>query len=78
MDLLRFLLLLPVRLLGAVFRLLGAILRPVFGKVSWSAPGWAVATGGAIRRRPRSFAGGLFAGLLTDPAPVRQSVAEPV
>ena len=64
MDLLRFLLLLPVRLLGAVFRFLGALLRPVFGKVSWTAPGWAVATGGAIRRRPRSFAGGLFAALI--------------
>ncbi|MEO9216032.1 MAG: MG2 domain-containing protein, partial [Rhodanobacter sp.] len=64
MDLLRFLLMLPVRFARAVFHLLGSILRPLVGNVSWSAPGWAPATGAAIRRRPRHFAGGLLAALV--------------
>ena len=58
MDLLRFLLLLPVRLLRGLFHLLGLILRPLLGDVSWSAPRWVPTTGAAIRRRPRQFAGG--------------------
>jgi uncharacterized protein YfaS (alpha-2-macroglobulin family) len=61
MDLLRFLLMLPVRLVRALFRGLGWMLRPVFGNVSWSAPTWAPATGAAIRRKPRHFAGGFLA-----------------
>jgi uncharacterized protein YfaS (alpha-2-macroglobulin family) len=40
MDLLRFLLLLPMRLLRALGHGLGWLLRPVIGNVSWSAPGW--------------------------------------
>ena len=59
MDLLRFLLMLPVRLLRALFHLLGLILRPLLGDVAWSAPRWVPATGAAIRRRPRQFAGGM-------------------
>ncbi|TPG04688.1 alpha-2-macroglobulin family protein [Rhodanobacter glycinis] len=64
MDLLRFLLMLPVRLVRSLFHLLGSILRPLIGNVSWAAPGWAPATGAAIRRRPRQFAGGLLAALI--------------
>src|SRR5580698_4644189 len=60
MDLLRFLLMLPVRLVRGFFYLLGLILRPLIGHVSWSAPSWAPATGTAIRRRPLHFAGGLL------------------
>lgn len=52
MDLLRFLLLLPVRLVRGLFHLLGLILRPLFGNLSWSAPAWAPATGAAIGREP--------------------------
>jgi alpha-2-macroglobulin len=59
MDLLRFLLLLPVRLVRGLFAGLGLILRPLFGQVSWSAPGWVPATGTAARRHPRRFLGGL-------------------
>ena len=52
MDLLRFLLLLPLRLLRGVFAGIGLVLRPLLGQVSWSAPAWLPATGGWIRRRP--------------------------
>ena len=38
MDLLRFLLLLPVRLLRGSFRLAGLALAPLLGRMSWSAP----------------------------------------
>ena len=61
MDLLRFLLMLPVRFVHGLFHLIGLVMRPLVGNVSWSAPGWAPATGAAIRRRPRQFAGGLLA-----------------
>ncbi|MEP6897827.1 MAG: MG2 domain-containing protein [Rhodanobacter sp.] len=64
MDLLRFLLLLPVRLVRGLFRLLGLALRPLVGNLSWSAPAWAPATSAAVRRRPRQFAGALFAGVI--------------
>ncbi|HEX7814150.1 alpha-2-macroglobulin, partial [Dyella sp.] len=61
MDLLRFLLLLPVRLLRGLLGLLGLILRPLIGNVSWSAPAWAPATAGLVRRRPLHAAGTLVA-----------------
>lgn len=48
MDLLRFLLLLPVRFLRGVWSALGWLLSPLVGQVSWSAPGWMH----AVRRRP--------------------------
>ena len=64
MDLLRFLLMLPVRLVRGLFRLIGMVLRPLIGNVSWSAPAWAPATGAAVRRRPRRFAVGFFATLI--------------
>ncbi|WP_267225896.1 alpha-2-macroglobulin family protein [Dyella silvae] len=64
MDLLRFLLTLPLRLLRGLFAVLGLILRPLLGQVSWSAPAWLPATGGWIRRRPMQAAGTLVAVLL--------------
>lgn len=57
MDLLRFLLLLPVRLLRALGYAIGLILRPLIGNVSWSAPGWML----AVKRRPLHSAGALLA-----------------
>jgi uncharacterized protein YfaS (alpha-2-macroglobulin family) len=64
MDLLRFLLMLPVRLVRGLFRFIGMVLRPLVGNLSWSAPAWAPATSAAVRRKPRQFAGGLIAVLL--------------
>ncbi|KWI48481.1 alpha-2-macroglobulin [Burkholderia pseudomultivorans] len=52
MDLLRFLLLLPIRAIGFVWRLLGRVLRPLVGDVSWTAPAWLGLTATAVRRRP--------------------------
>ena len=63
MDLLRFLLMLPLRLARGFAHVLALIMRPLFGTVSWSAPRWAPATVAAVRRRPRQFAAGL-AGVL--------------
>ncbi len=40
MDLLRFLLLLPVRLVRGLLSALAWILGPLVGQVTWSAPGW--------------------------------------
>ncbi|MGC1550547.1 MAG: MG2 domain-containing protein, partial [Rhodanobacter sp.] len=57
MDLLRFLLLLPVRLLRALGYVLGLILRPLVGNVSWSAPSWML----TVKRRPLHSAGALLA-----------------
>ncbi|MBA2078486.1 alpha-2-macroglobulin [Rhodanobacter sp. PCA2] len=53
MDLLRFLLLLPLRLLRIVGHALGWALRPLFGDLAWSAPGWMH----AVQRRPLRAAG---------------------
>ncbi|WP_158884693.1 MG2 domain-containing protein [Rhodanobacter sp. L36] len=64
MDLLRFLLVLPVRLVRGLLRSIGLVLRPLVGNVSWSAPAWARATGAAVRRRPRRFAVGFLAALV--------------
>ncbi len=60
MDLLRFLLLLPVRLVRGLLYGIVLILKPLIGNVSWSAPAWMPATGAAVRRRPLHFAGGLL------------------
>ena len=40
MDLLRFLLMLPVRLVRGVLSALGWILAPLVGNVTWAAPTW--------------------------------------
>ncbi|MET3654303.1 alpha-2-macroglobulin [Dyella japonica] len=64
MDLLRFLLLLPLRLVRGILAGLGLILRPLVGEMSWSAPTWLPTTGGWIRRRPMHAAGVLVAALV--------------
>ncbi|MGK8206948.1 MG2 domain-containing protein [Burkholderia cenocepacia] len=65
MDLLRFLLLLPIRAIGFVWRLLGRVLRPLVGDVSWTAPAWLDLTATAVRRRPWHAGGAvLLAGAL--------------
>jgi uncharacterized protein YfaS (alpha-2-macroglobulin family) len=64
MDLLRFLLLLPVRVLRGSFHLTGRALAPLLGRMSWSAPAWMPATAALVRRRPLTWASGLVVALL--------------
>jgi len=64
MDLLRFLLTLPLRLIRGLIALLGLILRPLLGQVSWAAPAWLPATGGWIQRKPIQAASTLVAALV--------------
>lgn len=64
MDLLRFLLSLPLRLLRGLLAGISLILRPLLGQVSWSAPAWLPATGGWVRHRPMQAAGMLLAVLV--------------
>ncbi|WP_414447280.1 MG2 domain-containing protein [Burkholderia sp. 22PA0099] len=63
MDVLRLLLVWPLHAIRWTFRLLGRLLRPVFGNLSWTAPAWAGVTGRAVRRRPW-HALGIAAGVL--------------
>ena len=60
MDLLRYLLLLPMRLLRALGHGIGWLLRPVIGNLSWSAPEWMH----AVERRPRQSAKAALLALL--------------
>ena len=60
MDLLRFLALLPVRLVRGLLYVIALLLRPLIGNVSWSAPSWVPATGGFVRRKPLQSAGMLL------------------
>ncbi|MGN6480376.1 MAG: alpha-2-macroglobulin family protein, partial [Luteibacter sp.] len=64
MDLLRFLAMLPVRLLRGLGWLLGFVLRPLFGNIAWSAPAWVPATGRAARQHPLKFTGTIAGALL--------------
>ncbi len=64
MDLLRFIVSLPLRFVRALFRLLGRVTRPIFGDMAWSAPAWVPATGRAARSHPLKFVGGIAAVLL--------------
>src|ERR1700754_4056728 len=64
MDLLRYIALLPVRLLRGLFWLLGRLLKPVFGNMAWSAPAWVPATGRAARSHPLKFTGSIAAVLV--------------
>ena len=64
MDLLRFLLLLPLRLLRGLFAGIGLVLRPLVGQLSWSAPAWLPATGRWVRRRPAKAASVLAGALI--------------
>ena len=57
MDLLRFLLLLPIRLVLFASRILGHALRPLVGNVSWSAPAWMRFAATSVRRYPWQLAG---------------------
>ncbi|UPG85900.1 alpha-2-macroglobulin [Luteibacter aegosomatis] len=57
MDLLRFILMLPVRLVRGLLWLLGRVLRPIVGGMAWSAPAWVPATGRVARNHPLKFAG---------------------
>lgn len=52
MDLLRFLLMLPVRLVGDAFWLMGLVLRPLLGDIAWRAPNWMPASASFVRQRP--------------------------
>ncbi|QWT19396.1 alpha-2-macroglobulin family protein [Bacillus sp. NP157] len=63
MDLLRFIAMLPVRLLRGLGWLLGFLLRPLFGNVAWSAPAWVPATGRAARQHPLKFTGSIAGAL---------------
>ncbi|TBR39310.1 MULTISPECIES: alpha-2-macroglobulin [Dyella] len=63
MDLLRFLLMLPVRLVRGALWLLGLLLRPLFGGLSWTAPAWMPASATFVRQRPLRAAG-MLAGAL--------------
>jgi len=57
MDLLRFLLSLPLRLVRGLLYVIALLLRPLIGNVSWSAPGWVPATGSFVKRKPLHSAG---------------------
>jgi uncharacterized protein YfaS (alpha-2-macroglobulin family) len=57
MDVLRFIALLPLRLLRGIGWLLALVLRPVFGNMSWSAPAWVPATSLAVKRHPLRASG---------------------
>ncbi|KWN65285.1 MG2 domain-containing protein [Burkholderia ubonensis] len=63
MDLLRFLLRLPFRAIGFVWRLLGHVLRPLVGDVSWRAPAWVGFTVATVRRRPWHAGGAVLLGV---------------
>lgn len=64
MDLLRFLVLLPVQLLRGLLYLVGLALAPLLGRVSWSAPAWMPVTAALVRRRPLACATGVLAAVL--------------
>ena len=64
MDLLRFLMTLPVRLANFIARLfagLGPALKTIFGNVSWTPPQWMPRLAAAVRRKPQEYAGGTLA-----------------
>lgn len=63
MDLLRFLVLLPVRVLRGLWIAIRWALEPVLGRLTWTAPLWVSVTGAAFRENPRR-SGALLAGLL--------------
>ncbi|QDQ81743.1 MG2 domain-containing protein [Paraburkholderia megapolitana] len=61
MGLLRFLLMLPIRIVAGLMHLLGWVLRPIVGKVSWSAPAWLPVSVAFTKRRPWHVGGGALA-----------------
>ncbi|MGD0144413.1 MAG: MG2 domain-containing protein, partial [Rhizomicrobium sp.] len=67
MDLLRFLISLPARLVRALshlFYVLGLMLQPLFGSVAWIRPLWMHTLAAAIRRRPLEIGGGAVAAVV--------------
>ncbi|MDR2013108.1 MAG: alpha-2-macroglobulin [Rhodanobacter sp.] len=52
MNLLRFLLFLPIRTIRFVLHFLGLVLRPLVGSLTWSAPTWMGWTVTTVRRHP--------------------------
>jgi alpha-2-macroglobulin len=59
MDLLRFLIALPVRLVVGAYDFLAKNLPPLFGRVSWSPPPWTSKVDSAVRKQPKQYAGGI-------------------
>jgi len=45
-------LLFPIRVIGFVLRLVGRMLRPLLGSLTWSAPGWMRWSAAVVRRHP--------------------------
>ncbi len=64
MDLLRFLMMLPVRLARQVRDFLRGGLPPVVGKVSWTPPPWIPALRARIESQPERFWGGVLVAVL--------------
>ncbi len=67
MDLLKFLMSLPARLVLAarrLFALLSGWAKPVFGSVSWSRPPWVDTATATVKSRPRHFAGGFIGAIV--------------
>jgi hypothetical protein len=59
MDLLRFLIALPIRLVVGTYDFLAKNLPPLFGRVSWSPPPWTSKVDSAVRKQPKQYAGGI-------------------
>ena len=64
MDLLRFLMMLPVRLARQLRDFLRGGLPPVVGKVSWTPPPWIPALRARIASQPERFWGGTLVAVL--------------
>ncbi len=64
MDLLRFLVALPVRLARQAYQGFSRLLPQLLGRLSWSPPPWMPALAAIVRRRPRHYAGGALAAVL--------------
>jgi uncharacterized protein YfaS (alpha-2-macroglobulin family) len=61
MDLLRFLVQLPVQAARILLYVLWMLGHQLFGNLSWSPPGWMFSLAARIRRQPLHFAGGALA-----------------
>src|ERR1700733_8071073 len=61
MDLLRFLMALPVRLARAVAHFFRVGWPVVFGRVAWTPPPWVEKVSTSVRKRPADYLLGIFA-----------------